>query len=724
MSNFDELLKKQKQKDKSMYYNSINSINYIIDEKNKNYNNSTPEENIKIINQILDYFKIKRVHLPMDIKSNEEKIDYILNFANIMKREIVLEGKWWQNDALPLMCLNKNSGNYVALIPAKYGGYYFYDNKLNKNVKVNKRNSINFEKLAYCFYKPFSEESISIKDFFINMFKELSLTDIIFLFCISLFVTLMGIVIPFVNQFIFNIIIPSGTRKDILPITSLLIGVVITSNLFKLMRSIWMARVSDKIRISVQSGIWNRILNLPVSFFKKYEAGDLTKRTFMAENICDILSGSMIPVILSTIFSIIYIFQINYFSSKLVLPTIFILFLIIVFSIFSSFFRTKLNRNVNIISARLSGLIFQLYSGISKIKISGAEIRAFNKWSELFKCQLKLEISPNFIVKFSDAIYTGIMLMSTIIIYIIVYKNNISVSDYISFNAAYGTLLVAIFNFSNIVNQIAYIKPAVMMIEPILKQKPEINSKKNKVQKLNGKIEISNLSFRYNKDMDFILNNLNISIKEGEYVALVGSSGCGKSTLFRLLLGFESPEKGTIYYDNKDIEKLDIQSVRKRIGTVLQDGKLFVGDIYSNITICAPWLSLEEAFEVAKKVGFDEDIKNMPMGMFTMISENGGGISGGQKQRILIARALAMNPDILLFDEATSALDNVTQNIVVNTLSQMKNTRIVIAHRLSTIQKCDRILYLDKGKVVEEGTYEELMKLNGKFALLAKRQLI
>jgi ABC-type bacteriocin/lantibiotic exporter with double-glycine peptidase domain len=190
-----------------------------------------------------------------------------------------------------------------------------------------------------------------------------------------------------------------------------------------------------------------------------------------------------------------------------------------------------------------------------------------------------------------------------------------------------------------------------------------------------------------------------------------------------VLLGFEQPQSGTVYYDSHDVEGLDLRSVRRRIGTVLQNGKLFSGDIYSNIVICAPWLTVDEAWEAAERSGFADDIRKMPMGMFTMISEGGGGLSGGQQQRLLIARALASDPDIVLFDEATSALDNITQAMVVNTLEEMNCTRIVIAHRLSTIRHCSRIIYLDKGKVVEEGTYDELMALGGKFAELASRQI-
>ena len=207
-------------------------------------------------------------------------------------------------------------------------------------------------------------------------------------------------------------------------------------------------------------------------------------------------------------------------------------------------------------------------------------------------------------------------------------------------------------------------------------------------------------------------------------VAIVGKTGCGKSTLMRLLLGFEKPETGAIYYDGHDLESLDLRSVRQCIGVDLQNGKLFSGDIFSNIIITAPWKTLDDAWEAARIAGIEEDIKAMPMGMHTMLSEGGGGISGGQRQRLLIARAVVSKPKILYFDEATSALDNITQKQVSDSIAELKCTRLVIAHRLSTIRHCDRILVLDRGKIVEEGNYDTLMDKKGVFYDLVRRQTI
>ena len=215
-----------------------------------------------------------------------------------------------------------------------------------------------------------------------------------------------------------------------------------------------------------------------------------------------------------------------------------------------------------------------------------------------------------------------------------------------------------------------------------------------------------------------------MKIKKGEYVAVVGPSGCGKSTLIRLLLGFEKPERGGIFYDMKNIDQIDIKSLRRHIGCVMQDGGLFNDSIYANIALSAPTLTMEEAWEAAEAASIADDIRAMPMGMHTMISEGQGGISGGQKQRLMIARAVAPKPSVLIFDEATSALDNITQKRVTEALDSLNCTRIVIAHRLSTIKGCDRILYMDHGRILEEGTYDELIEKGGLFADMVSRQQV
>ena len=335
-----------------------------------------------------------------------------------------------------------------------------------------------------------------------------------------------------------------------------------------------------------------------------------------------------------------------------------------------------------------------------------------------------MEYNPSFFLKISPAVIAAIPLIGTAVIYYLSTEAGVSPSSYLAFSAAYGAITGAFAAFAGIITQASEIGPILEMAEPILKAEPEMTVEKETVTRLSGAIELSNVSFRYRDGTPNIIDGLSLRIKAGEYIAIVGKTGCGKSTLMRLLLGFETPQKGAIYYDRKDMRSLDLQSLRRRMGVVLQNGILFLGDIYSNITVSAPQLTMDDAWEAAEIAGIADDIRAMPMGMHTIIGEGQGGISGGQKQRIIIARAIAPKPRILLFDEATSALDNKTQKQVSQALDALKCTRIVIAHRLSTIQNCDRILVLDGGKIIEQGSYDALIQKGGFFADLVERQRV
>jgi ABC-type bacteriocin/lantibiotic exporter with double-glycine peptidase domain len=365
---------------------------------------------------------------------------------------------------------------------------------------------------------------------------------------------------------------------------------------------------------------------------------------------------------------------------------------------------------------------YAVVSGIQKVKLTGAEKRVFARWGNLYSKNAELLYNPPLFIKLNGVISIAITLIGTIVIYNQALVNHVSPAEYYAFNTAYGMVFGAFMALFSVAITAANIKPTLEMAEPILKAEPEISGNKETLARLSGMIEIVNLTFKYTENSPIIIDNLSLKIKPGQYVAIVGKTGCGKSTLVRLLVGFEKPDKGNIFYDGKDLSTVDLKSLRKHIGVVTQNGKLFSGDIYSNIVISAPQLTLDEAWEAAKIAGIDEDIRRMPMGMNTLISEGSGGISGGQRQRLMIARAVAPKPKILIFDEATSALDNITQKKVSNALDRMNCTRIVIAHRLSTIKQCDRILVFDGGHIVEDGTYDELIAQNGYFADLVSRQ--
>ena len=437
-----------------------------------------------------------------------------------------------------------------------------------------------------------------------------------------------------------------------------------------------------------------------------------------------ILLGNVFSTGLTSVASLLYITQIFRFAPSLVVPAVCIILASVIFSVVSALTQVKISKAVMEKNAEENGLSYALISGVQKIKLAGAEKRAFARWADTYSEAAELSYNPPLFIKINGAISSAISLAGTVAIYYLAIKTRVSPSDYLAFNYAFGSVTGAFAALTGVALSVAQIKPILEMAEPILKTEPESSENKSIVTSLRGNIELSNVYFRYNESMPYVVDGMNLKIKAGEYIAIVGTTGCGKSTLMRLLLGFETPEKGAIYYDGKDISKIDLRSLRRKMGVVTQDGSLFQGDIYSNIVISAPQLSLADAWEAAEMAGIADDIRTMPMGMQTIISEGQGGISGGQKQRLMIARAIAPKPKILMLDEATSALDNKTQKQVSDALDKLKCTRIVIAHRLSTIKNCDRILVLDKGRIMEDGTYDELIAKNGFFAELVARQRV
>jgi ABC-type bacteriocin/lantibiotic exporter with double-glycine peptidase domain len=294
---------------------------------------------------------------------------------------------------------------------------------------------------------------------------------------------------------------------------------------------------------------------------------------------------------------------------------------------------------------------------------------------------------------------------------------------FMAFSAALGNLIAASLSAAGQLITALRAIPLYERARPLLRMSPEGRGRGGRTGALRGEIELSDVTFRYDVQGPAILDRLSLRIAPGEYVAIVGPSGSGKSTLMRLLLGFETPQSGAILFDGTASEQFDPAALRRCMGVVLQQSKLSPDNLFQNI-VGNSGQSLDDAWAAARMAGLAEDIAAMPMGMHTTVLEGGQGLSGGQRQRLLIARALVRRPRILLFDEATSALDNRTQDVVSTTLAALPATRVVIAHRLSTIAHADRVLVLDRGRLVQSGTYAELLASPGLFATLARRQLL
>lgn len=719
---FDEQLKQRKANDDAVFEDAFVDIASAVTGKKINDALSNSQKSKDAVDAILKYYHIKSAEIPDSFKDINEQLEFLLRPYGVMRRTVNLEKGWYRDAVGAMLAVRKSDGSAVALLPSAMGGYTYYDAEKGKRVRVGRKTQELFEDEAIAFYSSFPLKKIGISDLLKYVVRTLSVTDFVLFGVVTLTVTLIGLISPKLTHLLFSSVLESGSLRMLLSIAVFMISVSAASLLFGGVKSLLLSRINTKTELAVQSATMMRILSLPADFFKNYSAGELSARAQQINTLCNMLISAFLSTGLTSVFSLIYVSQIFAYAPSLVIPALVIIIVTVGFSLITTFAQMKISKKQMALGAEESGLSYALISGVQKIKLSGAEKRAFAKWGNLFAKSAKLAYNPPTFLKLNSVFSLAISLIGTIVMYAVSVKSGVSVADYYAFNTAYGMVAGAFASMAGMAMTVANIKPVLETVKPILDAQPEVSEGKKVVERLSGGIELNNVSFRYDDNMPQVVDNLSLKIRPGQYVALVGATGCGKSTLMRLMLGFETPQKGAIYYDGKDIAKVDLKSLRRRIGVVMQNGKLFSGDIYSNIVISAPWLTLDEAWEAAELAGIADDIRRMPMGMHTIISEGSGGVSGGQRQRLMIARAVAPKPRILMFDEATSALDNLTQKKVSESLDGLKCTRIVIAHRLSTIRQCDRIIYLENGRIAEDGTYDELIAKNGKFAELVARQ--
>ncbi len=658
---------------------------------------------------------------PPGAKAGKDGLREIAAASNVRIRRVVLRDTWWKDDHGPLLAFNEQGDRPVALLP-KPRGYEMHDPSTGITARVDSEKSLQLDPFAYTFYRPFSKRRLTTRDLIDFGLKNLG-GEITTILLTGIVAGLLGLLTPIITGIFFDTVIPAANRTALFQLTLLLLVGALATAMFEMTRSFALLRLEGRMGAALQAAVWDRLLSLPVSFFRQFSAGDLADRANGIDSIRAFLTGTASNSIIAGIFSCFNLALMLYYSPMLTLVALGLLIIAIVATMSLGRFQLRVTRELTKIAGKLSGQVFELISGIAKLRVSGAEIRAFAVWSKRYSTQKKLltgsrTLSNRFSV-FNAAF--GVLGSMAVFYAVEAWAGPLSAGDFLAFNAAFTQMFLSSMAMAGAVLQVLGLVPLLERSMPILQTPPEATDFRTDPGELSGAIEISHVSFRYGPDKPLILKDVSFRVQAGQMVALVGPSGCGKSTLLRLLLGFEEPEIGVVFYDGMDLKGLDATSVRRQMGVVLQNSFPFRGDILSNIIGSKP-LTVEDAWEAARLSGLDQDIEKMPMGMHTVITESGG-ISGGQRQRLMIARAIVSKPRILLFDEATSALDNQTQAIVSRSLEGLKATRIVIAHRLSTVINADKIIVLDDGKLVQSGTYAELIQQDGLFGQLAKRQL-
>lgn len=651
--------------------------------------------------------------------------------SNVRIRKVILRGEWWKEENGHLLGFTQDGKSPVALIQRAPGKYEIRNPETRTSEVLTQEIAAGLDPVSYMFFYAFDEPITSIKKIWNFAIKGLQ-RDGMYIVLAALAGSLIGLLLPILSGILFDDVIPQADRSYLVEVFAIMIMIGVISALLQLVKGVLLLRIETKSNINVQAGLMDHLLRLPVTFYRKFAAGDLTLRALSINSLRQILAGTVMTAVLSGAFSFVNLLLLFYYDSSLAWVGIGLALVAVVFIAGIGLLKLKYDREIANVQGDIQGFLFEFLSGINKIRVTGAEKRIFSIWANRFADLKGLAFKSGSYQNFVEVFHGTYPLLTRIFFFGFLFywmqtastleRSLISVGAFMAFVSAFGQFLNDCLNLSLSLISSLNMVPIYERVKPILEAVPESTEDSADPGELIGDIELNSINFRYDEDQPLVLKDVSIRIKPGEMVAFVGPSGSGKSTVMRILLGFEEPESGSVYYDGQAFDSLNKDLVRRQIGVVLQNGSLMAGSIYKNI-VGNSELGLDRAWEAARMAGLEEDIQQMPMEMHTVISEGAGTFSGGQRQRLMIARAIVHKPRMIFMDEATSALDNRTQNIVSESLDRLQATRIVIAHRLSTVINADRIYVMENGQVVESGTYQELMDKEGLFSNLAKRQI-
>lgn len=654
------------------------------------------------------------------------RIQAIARSSRARIRQVTLSPGWWRQENGPLLAFVAADGAPVALLP-KGKGYDLHDPAGAQTGRVDDARAAVLAPSAYALYRAFPEKSITWRDI-AGFALRANWRDALLIVFVAALVGLLGLVTPYATQLIFDYAIPGGLSDQLWQLGAGMTVAAFGTAAFNLAQGFLLLRIETKADRDVQSGVIDRLLRLPAPFFRAYSVGDLASRTMSIDSIRQIVSSIGVTTLLGTVSATFNFFILFRHGWQLSLLAVALALTAVLVTVSVNLWSLRFARVTEALEGAISGLVNQLIAGMAKLRVTGAAPHAFAVWAEKFSEKTRLHLRMRRIQNALSVFNAAFPPTATLLIFWFAFQRitapdgGLSTGDFLAYNAAFGSFLGAMLAFSGATIQAIMIIPLYERAQPVLHETPESGASQSWPGEITGDIDLRHVSFRYASDGPLVLDDINLTVRPGEFLAVVGPSGGGKSTLLRLLLGFERPEAGSIYYNGQPLDSLDCIEVRRQIGVVLQSSRPLAGDIFTNIA-SDTGATLEQAWAAAELAGFAGDIRAMPMGMHTIVSEEGGGLSGGQRQRLMIARAVVNNPRILLFDEATSALDNETQAHVAAGLSKLKATRVVIAHRLSTIAAADRIVVVRGGRIVEEGSYAVLMERRGAFHSLASRQL-
>jgi NHLM bacteriocin system ABC transporter ATP-binding protein len=667
--------------------------------------------------------EITRTALPGSTASRIDPITRITAASRIRTRPVNLGVTWWTDNMGPLVGYRADDGSPVALLWRR--GHYDMVEATTGRRRVTPKVAAELRDNAVMFYRSLPERRIGgLRLLWFGLHGTGA--DLLRMLIGGLITFGLGLGVPILSGRVLGDFVPHARTDLVVQACAAVLVAAVIAAAFGLLSSVSVLRLEGRLDATLQASVWDRLLRLPTTFFTRYSTGELASAAMGINSIRAVLSGIATVTISACLLGLVNFGLLLFYSVPLgLMAGAFLLLHGIVFTAIGAR-QIRWQRQLIDLENKLANQVFQTLRGLPKLRVAGAETFAYAHWATDFTRSRALSRRVQRTQNLVTAINAAYVPFCTLLLFLVLSgpaRGMLSLAQFLTFVTAFAAMLAAMAQATSAISSAGVVIPMFDKVKPVLHELPEVSAASTIPENLTGEIELSAVSFRYAEGAPLILDNVSLRIQAGEFVAVVGPTGCGKSTLLRLLIGFNEPTSGAVRYDGANLTQLDLSEVRRQCGVVLQHSAPFGGTVMSNICGTDSYTT-DEAWAAAKLAGLDHDIKQMPMGMHTLITDGAAALSGGQRQRLMIAQALIRRPKILFFDEATSALDNQTQAIVTESTRILSATRIVIAHRLSTIMHADRVIVMSEGSVAQTGTPGELLAdHDGIFYQLVRKQI-